>query len=174
MAGGSTPRPVAVEQPRSVDNRGGEISSQLAFLLAAAALDNGSGKLLSEQGLTLRIARCWTTPGAGLAPRLDIRAGSLVNPSGSLSSSGAIDLLVDGALDNQGGKLLADSAAIRVGSLDNRLGLVQSDTRLAITSVGGVDNARAPCSPGRASSSAPPAWTTLAAASMAWPISPSI
>ena len=125
----------------SVDNRNGEVSSNLAFVLAATTLDNGSGKLLSEQGLTLRIARLLdNTRGLVSAPSLDIRAGSLTNQLGSLSAGNAITLQTDGLLDNREGKVLAGSSQVSVGGLDNRQGLLQADRGLAISSRTGLDN----------------------------------
>ncbi|WP_338483190.1 filamentous hemagglutinin N-terminal domain-containing protein [Pseudomonas trivialis] len=125
----------------SVDNQGGEISSTRAFTLAATALNNTNARLLSEQALTLRIARALdNTQGLVSAKNLDIQAGSLGNQSGTLSAGEGLLAQVDAALDNRSGKLLARTASVNSASLDNRQGLMQGDTSLALNSAGLLDN----------------------------------
>ncbi|MGW7773211.1 two-partner secretion domain-containing protein [Pseudomonas machongensis] len=131
-----------------VVNRGGEISSTQAFELAAERLDNSDGKLLSSQGLTLRIARQLDNlRGLVSARSLRLEAGGLDNGAGLIGSLGDIDLRVTDALVNSGGSVLADgdlslSAAsvlnaqgqlagkgdvlARLGSLDNHGGQVMA------------------------------------------------
>ena len=125
----------------SVDNQGGEISSTQAFTLAAQTLNNHHAKLLSEQGLTLRIARALdNTQGLISAKTLDVRAASLANGGGTLSAGDGLIAQIDGALDNRSGKLLARTASVNSTSLDNREGLLQGDATLSLNSMGLMDN----------------------------------
>jgi filamentous hemagglutinin len=125
----------------SVDNQGGEISSTQAFTLAADTLNNHHGKLLSEQGLTVRIAHALdNTQGLISAKTLDVRAASLTNQGGTLSAGDGLIAQIDGALDNRSGKLLARTLSLNSASLDNREGLLQGDAMLSLNSVGLIDN----------------------------------
>jgi filamentous hemagglutinin len=125
----------------SVDNQGGEISSTQAFTLAADTLNNHHAKLLSEQGLTVRIAQALdNTQGLISAKTLDVRAASLANQGGTLSAGDGLIAQIDGALDNRSGKLLARTASVNSTSLDNREGLLQGDAMLSLNSLGLIDN----------------------------------
>ncbi|HBP2023762.1 TPA: hypothetical protein L5Z31_006270, partial [Pseudomonas aeruginosa] len=54
----ATPGALLLRQLGAVDNgAGGEISSDRAFTLAAASLDNRGGRLIGADSLTLRIAQ---------------------------------------------------------------------------------------------------------------------
>lgn len=137
----NAPGRLVLSNLNSVDNQGGEISSNQAFTLAANTLDNRNAKLLSEQALTVRIARVLdNTQGLVSAKKLDVEASSLDNRSGTLSAGEALIAQVDGALDNRSGKMLARTASVKSASLDNRQGLVQGDATLNINSVGLLDN----------------------------------
>ncbi|BDB19883.1 hypothetical protein cym2001_32480 [Pseudomonas sp. CYM-20-01] len=109
-----------------VVNQGGEISSAQAFALTAKSLDNSNGKLLSNQGLTLRIDQALgNIKGLVAAASLDSRSASLDNSQGLISSRGAVDLGVSGAFINQGGTLVGDGAILlTANSLDNSNGAV--------------------------------------------------
>ncbi|MDH4610372.1 filamentous hemagglutinin N-terminal domain-containing protein [Pseudomonas sp. BN102] len=125
-----------------VANRGGEISSQKGFILAAESLDNTGGKLLSNQALTLRIDRALDNlKGLISAAGVDARAGALNNGQGLLTSSGDLQLGVAGALINLGGELSSSGATrIDAASLDNRAGDILGDTGLAVDVAGAVAN----------------------------------
>lgn len=135
----------------------GELSSSLAFTLAAGSLDNSGGKLISNADLTLRIARALTNAKGTLsAAGLDLRAASLANIGGTLASRGDLSVTTTGLLDNSadgllsaattldvtadtlsnaGGSLLAKGAAtITAGQLDNTTkGLINSQASLIVT-----------------------------------------
>lgn len=97
---------------KTVDNRQGEISSTQSFLLAANSLDNGSGKVLSDQDLTLRIAGAMNTAlGMVSASNLDIYAASLNNQGGKLGARNHLTTNITGLLDNRTGELLATDLA---------------------------------------------------------------
>ncbi|MBF8745845.1 filamentous hemagglutinin N-terminal domain-containing protein [Pseudomonas monteilii] len=114
-----------------VNNQGGEISSAQAFTLAARSLDNGSGKVLSNQSLTLRIAQALNTiKGLVAAESLDIHAASLDNSGGTLSSRGGLDLQVLDRLNNgqQGLINAAGLLDIAARSVDNQAGSLLGNT----------------------------------------------
>ncbi|MGA4635499.1 hemagglutinin repeat-containing protein [Pseudomonas solani] len=124
-----------------VINRGGEISSQQGFILAAQQLDNGGGQLLSNQTLVLRIAQALdNAKGAIVARRLDLSAGSLDNRLGETTSRESLraDL---GTLDQRGGLLLAGgNLELKVSQLDNSAnGLISADADLLLAA-GEADN----------------------------------
>jgi len=133
-----------------VDNTAGEISSSQAFSLAADSLNNAGAKLLSEQTLTVRIARALdNTQGLVSAKALDLRAASVDNQGGTLSAGDGLIAQIDEALDNRSGKVLARTATLNSASLDNRQGLLQSDTALNLTSLGVIDNRQGTSSAGQ-------------------------
>ncbi|MBD2837287.1 DUF637 domain-containing protein [Pseudomonas sp. JM0905a] len=152
----NAPGQLLLKRLGSVDNRGGEISSQHAFTLAARSLDNTGGKLLGARALTLRIDQALANlKGLIAAASLDVAAASLANADGTLTSrsdtrvnisdalandqqgliNAAQQLTVKaGSLDNRGGSLLAGSALdLRAQAIDNRdNGLINSQGELGL------------------------------------------
>ncbi|WP_095161628.1 hemagglutinin repeat-containing protein [Pseudomonas sp. Irchel 3F5] len=126
----------------TVDNQGGEISSVRGFGLTAQQLDNRSGKVLSEQTLTLRIAKALeNAKGLVSARGLDLELGSLANNEGSLNAGQSLTLKVARGLDNREGEILANDTSLVVGSLDNSQGVVQGDHGLTLSADGAISNA---------------------------------
>ncbi|WP_165497293.1 two-partner secretion domain-containing protein [Phytopseudomonas dryadis] len=126
---------------KALDNsRGGEISSDQGFLLAAGSLDNSGGRILSAGQLRLRIDT-WLknvlggvlSGGTGLSvasARLDNSAG------GILSSGGELDVLAS-ELDNQDRGTLSAATTLRLHSttLNNaNAGLLASGAGLELAS----------------------------------------
>ncbi|MFJ2279947.1 filamentous hemagglutinin N-terminal domain-containing protein [Pseudomonas sp. NPDC087803] len=129
----SAPGTLLLKQLNGVNNQGGTISSTEAFTLAAQTLDNSNGKLLSNQGLTLRIANALdNVKGLIGAASIDVRAGSLNNSAGSLVSRGDLELSVDGLLRNDAGGLISAAQALHVTSADLNN---QSGTLLGVSAV---------------------------------------
>ncbi|NWC87108.1 two-partner secretion domain-containing protein [Pseudomonas reactans] len=127
--------PLLLKNLATVDNQGGEISSDQAFTLAAQSLDNSNGKLLSNQALTLRINQALANiKGLVGAANLNLHAGSVGNQGGTLTGRGELQLTSDGLLNNQGGNLLGGSRVIlNAMALDNTvIGLVNSQGSLDI------------------------------------------
>ncbi|WP_273828685.1 two-partner secretion domain-containing protein [Pseudomonas sp. SBT1-2] len=126
---------------KDVANQNGEISSAQAFMLAAQNLDNSAGKLLSKQGLTLRIAQALNNQnGLISATSLNSRSASLDNSHGLISSRGEVDLGVTQAFTNQSGTLIGDGAVLlAVNSLDNRDGSVAGKADVTAT-INTLDN----------------------------------
>ncbi|MBV4476866.1 two-partner secretion domain-containing protein [Pseudomonas botevensis] len=118
-----------------VANQGGEISSAQGFTLAAQHLDNSSGKLLSNQAVTLRIAQALSNvKGLIAAASLDAAAASLDNSGGTMTSRGDLTLNVSGLLSNQNGGLINAAQALNIGSadLDNQSGELLGGTALTL------------------------------------------
>ncbi|PMQ09315.1 Toxin CdiA [Pseudomonas sp. AD21] len=129
----SAPGTLLLKQLNGVNNQGGTISSTEAFTLTAQSLDNSNGKLLSNQGLTLRIANALdNVKGLIGAASIDARAGSLNNSGGSLVSRGDLELTVDGLLRNDASGLISAAQALHIGSADLNN---QSGTLLGVSAV---------------------------------------
>ncbi|UYT20433.1 two-partner secretion system putative hemagglutinin TpsA2 [Pseudomonas paraeruginosa] len=144
----ATPGALLLRQLGAVDNgAGGEISSDRAFTLAAASLDNRGGRLLSADSLVLRIAQALDNSLAGVisgATGLDIEAGSLDNSArGTLASRAGIDLRVAGALDNHAeGTVSGARLTLASASLDNSgKGLLSGNAGLSVAT-GALNNAQ--------------------------------
>ncbi|MFJ7026921.1 DUF637 domain-containing protein [Pseudomonas aeruginosa] len=143
----ATPGALLLRQLGAVDNgAGGEISSDRAFTLAAASLDNRGGRLIGAASLTLRIAQALDNSLAGVisgAVGLDIAAARLDNSAkGTLASRAGIDLRVDGALDNHAeGTVSGARLTLASASLDNSgKGLLSGNAGLSVVT-GALDNA---------------------------------
>ena len=110
---------------KGVNNQGGEISSRQGFTLTADNLDNSNGQLLSDGGLSLRIAQALTNiKGLIAAATMDGRAANLDNNSGSLTSLGDLQLDVQGLLSNRDQGLIeaGNTLTINSGELNNHNG----------------------------------------------------
>ncbi|MCO7627358.1 filamentous hemagglutinin N-terminal domain-containing protein [Pseudomonas fluorescens] len=129
----SAPGTLLLKQLNGVNNQGGTISSTESFTLTAQSLDNSNGKLLSNQGLTLRIANALdNVKGLIGAASIDVRAGSLNNSGGSLVSRGDLELTVDGLLRNDASGLISAAQALNISSADLNN---QSGTLLGVSAV---------------------------------------
>jgi filamentous hemagglutinin len=105
----------------TVLNQNGEISSAEAFELNARTLENGGGKLLSNQNLTLRIAQALNSvKGTIAAAGVDIEADTLNNSGGTLISRSDLDLTITGLVNNRDQGLInsAGTLDITAASLD--------------------------------------------------------
>jgi filamentous hemagglutinin len=120
----NAPGTLLLKNLNGVSNQGGEISSQQAFTLTAQDLDNSNGKLLSQQGLTLRIAAALNNlKGVISGATLDSHSGSLDNHEGLISSRGELLLTTDKTLDNQLGTVIADGQlTVNADGVNNREG----------------------------------------------------
>ncbi|CEH97116.1 hemagglutinin [Pseudomonas aeruginosa] len=143
----ATPGALLLRQLGAVDNgAGGEISSDRAFTLAAASLDNRGGRLIGADSLTLRIAQALDNSLAGVisgAAGLDIAAARLDNSAkGTLARRAGIDLRVEGALDNHAvGTVSGARLTLASASLDNSgKGLLSGNAGLSVAT-GALDNA---------------------------------
>ncbi|RBC01515.1 filamentous hemagglutinin N-terminal domain-containing protein [Pseudomonas sp. MWU12-2115] len=129
---------------KDVDNQGGEISSAQAFTLTAQNLDNSNnGKLISNQGLTLRIEQLLASvKGLISAQSVDAKSARLDNSGGLITSRGTLGVTVDGQLVNQGGTLIADDELnLKADSVDNSEGHIAGKADV-IANVATLDNRR--------------------------------
>ncbi|WP_375140061.1 filamentous hemagglutinin N-terminal domain-containing protein [Pseudomonas sp. IPO3778] len=119
---------LALNNLADVGNQNGEISSNQGFTFAAKSLDNTSGKLLSEQALTLRLDQALINiKGLISAAALQLKSATLDNSDGMLSSRDELGVTVDGAFNNQGGTAIGDGDfRLDAASLDNSSGQVSS------------------------------------------------
>ncbi|KKY50275.1 hypothetical protein AAY86_23670 [Pseudomonas amygdali pv. tabaci str. ATCC 11528] len=131
----NAPGALLLKNVNEVLNQNGEISSAQAFTVNAQQLDNSGGKLLSNQLLTLRIARALTNlKGMIAAAGVDATANTLDNTGGTLTSRNNLDLTVTGLLTNRDKGLINAAQALKVGaaSLDNQSGQVLGGTSLIL------------------------------------------
>ena len=140
------------------NSQGGEISSDLSFVLAAKALDNSGGRVISAQQLQVHIDELLKNSLKGLlsgttgvqltAARLDNSAAGLISSradlqisareldnsdSGTLSATAALQVLSE-QVNNSGGGLLASGKALSVvsGELNNQGGQIISQDSMAL------------------------------------------
>jgi filamentous hemagglutinin len=148
--------PLLLNNLNTVTNQHGEISSGQAFTLTAQSLDNSNGKLLSNQGLTLRVNQALSNiKGLIGATSLDVRAAAVDNRGGTLSSRSDLQLTSDGLLmnteqglisaaqtltvqsadlNNQNGNVLGAAVTLNSMALDNTVGgLINSNGSLSLT-----------------------------------------
>ncbi|WP_122316857.1 filamentous hemagglutinin N-terminal domain-containing protein [Pseudomonas cichorii] len=138
----NSPGALLLKNLKGVDNQGGEISSALAFTLAAQHLDNSAGKLLSNQALTLDLVEFFSNlKGSVSATGLNIDSASLDNGEGLISSRGDLKLTVDKTLSNVKGTVIADGdLEISAASGDNTQGQISSQQAL-IARIGNLQQA---------------------------------
>ncbi|MFI8223162.1 filamentous hemagglutinin N-terminal domain-containing protein [Pseudomonas sp. NPDC085632] len=139
----NAPGTLLLKNLNGVINKNGEISSQQAFTLAANDLDNSSGKLISQQGLILRIAQALNNvKGVISAATLGSHSGSLDNQDGLISSGGLLTLTTDKTLNNQLGTLVADGElTLTADALVNRQGSIagKSDASVQVKNLNNQD-----------------------------------
>lgn len=137
----NAPGTLLLKNLNGVNNQGGEISSQQAFEIAAHDLDNSDGKLISQQGLTLRIAKALNNVKGTLSgTSLDSHSDSLDNHEGLISSRGEMLLTTDNTLDNQLGTVIADGQlTLTADVLDNTSGSIAGKTD-AVVNAKKIDN----------------------------------
>ncbi|WP_164341921.1 hemagglutinin repeat-containing protein [Pseudomonas viridiflava] len=131
----NAPGALLLKNVNEVLNQNGEISSTQAFTLNAQQLDNSGGKLLSNQLLTLRIARALTNvKGMIAAAGVDSTANTLDNSGGTLTSRNNLDLTVTGALTNRDKGLINAAQTLKMGaaSVDNQSGQVLGGASLIL------------------------------------------
>ncbi|MCL6690635.1 filamentous hemagglutinin N-terminal domain-containing protein [Pseudomonas sp. R3.Fl] len=135
------------KQLGTVDNRGGEISSQQSFALGARLLDNrDSGRIISAGRLDLQADRLLNASLGLLSgwQGLSVGGGSLDNSQGGTLSSkaGALAVSLAGALNNasQGALVSQGDQRISAASLDNRGGIVSAEGNVELAIADTLDN----------------------------------
>ncbi|SDI57459.1 filamentous hemagglutinin N-terminal domain-containing protein, partial [Pseudomonas panipatensis] len=140
----TTPGALLLRNAGSIDNRGGEISSDRAFTLATGNLLNQGGKILSADRLQVQGAAVNNSQGGVLSGSqgLSVNAASLDNSQGgTLASRGDLLVRSQGALDNSGNGALVAGGQLDVGSasLNNQGGLLSASGNLLLAT-GNADN----------------------------------
>lgn len=126
---------------RSLNNRQGTVVSDGLSVTLAGALDNTSGKLLSQKALSVSGTELTSDDGliqSGSDMTLDVQHGLLSNSNtktqGGISSAGTLTVQA-GRLDNQQGFMTAQKDVIlNAGTLDNRQGVLGSQASLRVSS----------------------------------------
>ncbi|WP_238346716.1 filamentous hemagglutinin N-terminal domain-containing protein [Pseudomonas viciae] len=134
----NAPGTMLLKNLNGVNNQGGEISSAQAFTLTAKNLTNDGGRLLSNQGLTLRIAQALNNvKGMIGAASVDTHAQSLNNNGGTLTSRSNLVLTIDQQLDNQAQGLIsaAQLLTLNSGDLNNQGGSVLAGGTLLLNAM---------------------------------------
>ncbi|WP_235399591.1 filamentous hemagglutinin N-terminal domain-containing protein [Pseudomonas ogarae] len=134
----NAPGALLLKNLNGVNNQDGEISSAQAFTLTAKNLTNDDGRLLSNQGLTLRIAQALNNvKGTIGAASVDTHAQSLNNNGGTLTSRGNLVLTIDQQLDNQAQGLISAAQLLTLdsGDLNNQGGSVLAGGALVLNAM---------------------------------------
>ncbi|MEE4748181.1 filamentous hemagglutinin N-terminal domain-containing protein [Pseudomonas alliivorans] len=141
----NAPGALVLNNVKEILNQNGEISSAQAFTVSAQQLNNNSGKLLSNQLLTLRIARALSNvKGLIAAAGVDAVVNTLDNTGATLTSRNDLGLTVTGLLTNRDNGLINAAQALKVGaaSLDNQNGQVLGGTSLTLNATSINNTAR--------------------------------
>lgn len=122
-----------IQRAGVLDNQGGQIASQGLLTLLVAGLDNSQrGTLAASDLLTLTSTGGVDNGEQGLIysqhADVNLRAASLANAKGTLQAQGAVAIELDGDLDNQSGKVIAQGGALTLSgvNVDNRGGVLAS------------------------------------------------
>ncbi|WP_433770588.1 filamentous hemagglutinin N-terminal domain-containing protein [Pseudomonas putida] len=139
--------PLVVKRSGSIDNQGGQLISQsLMSLMTSGDLNNSQRGTLSANGqLDLTVTGTVHNDTDGLISSRDagvtITATALNNAKGAVQSYNALTVEAgNGAIDNQGGKLIAQNGDLKLtaASLDSRGGVLSSLKGLLQTRLTGV------------------------------------
>ncbi|WP_248129177.1 filamentous hemagglutinin N-terminal domain-containing protein [Pseudomonas sp. W2Aug9] len=131
---------------QTILNQQGEISSQAKVLVVADQLNNTTGKVIGDSGLTLTVQRLLNQSKGLLAGResLVLNGAQLDNSQGGrISSQKDLNITLTGDLLNQGqGTLLSEGAlTVKAGTLDNSQGgILSAANALSITTQGQLNN----------------------------------
>ena len=131
---------------QTILNQQGEISSQAKVLVVADQLNNTTGKVIGDSGLTLTVQRLLNQSKGLLAGResLVLSGAQLDNSEGGrVTSQKDLNITLTGALLNQEqGTLLSEGGlTVKAGTLDNTQGgIVSAANALSITTQGQLNN----------------------------------
>ncbi|MBY5930166.1 filamentous hemagglutinin N-terminal domain-containing protein, partial [Halomonas sp. DP8Y7-3] len=131
---------------RRLDNRGGTLSAgQLELDLGLdpdQGIDNRDGGLLLADDLRLTAGSLSNTQGRVLGQSLVLTLAALYNAGGLISATQALGLALNGALDNQGGRLQVTDGQLQLSDatqVDNRQGVLVAQ-QLSLVDIGRLDN----------------------------------
>lgn len=116
-----------------VNNQGGKIASQTLLTLLTGGLDNSHGGTVgANDTLTITAGGALQNGSSGLIDSrngdLVVQADSLDNSTGSLQSHSALNLIINQAISNVEGKILAQQGDLDItaGAVDSRGGVLTS------------------------------------------------
>ncbi|MGK0547984.1 hypothetical protein ACSEE7_21080, partial [Halomonas cupida] len=112
---------------RRLDNRGGTLNAGQLDLGLDQGIDNRDGGLLLADDLRLTAGSLSNTQGRVLGQSLVLTLAELHNAGGLISATQALGLALNGALDNQGGRLQVTDGQLQLSDatqVDNRQGVL--------------------------------------------------
>ncbi|WP_261395972.1 DUF637 domain-containing protein [Halomonas sp. DP8Y7-1] len=127
---------------RRLDNRGGTLSASQLGLGLDQGIDNRDGGLLLADDLRLTAGSLSNTQGRVLGQSLVLTLAALYNAGGLISAAQALGLALNGALDNQGGRLQVTDGQLQLSDatqVDNRQGVLVGQ-QLSLVDIGRLDN----------------------------------
>ncbi|HEX8615133.1 MAG TPA: hemagglutinin repeat-containing protein [Telluria sp.] len=126
-----------------LDNTGGVLYATEAMQVRAAGVDNTRGKIVATGKLALDVGggALDNTGGTVAADNAAfVNVGSIRNREGTVSTSS--DLVLDGAVDNNKGKLITTGAFTFAGrAFDNAGGAIQAGNAVSLDASGTIDSA---------------------------------
>jgi filamentous hemagglutinin len=122
-----------IKRASQINNQGGQLASQRALTLSTGGLDNSNrGTVAANGSLVLTSGGAIQNANDGLIysknANLQILATRLANGNGTLQSGGALDLTINGDIDSQSGKIIAQEGNLNItaSNVDNRGGILSS------------------------------------------------
>ncbi|WP_319001439.1 hemagglutinin repeat-containing protein [Burkholderia sp. AU39826] len=135
-----------VERSAKLNNTSGSITGQTGLsATVGSVLNNTNGKLLSNTDLGITSGTLANDGGRiGATTNAVIHTGSMTNLSGSVSASN-VSVTADSTLDNNGGKLEANQLALTTPNLTNHGGTITQygSSAMAVNVSGTLDNSAA-------------------------------
>ncbi|MEW5543603.1 hemagglutinin repeat-containing protein [Pseudomonas soli] len=127
-----------------LDNQAGELSSLDTLALNLGSLDNRTGKVLANRGVTVTSQGLVDNRSGRIASQatLELSVQALNNQGGVVTSKAGLALVAGAAIDNRHGEISsAGTTQVEAASLDNReQGKLLSDGTLTAKTTGLLDN----------------------------------
>jgi filamentous hemagglutinin len=134
-----------IQRAAQINNQGGQLASQRALTLTTGGLDNSNrGTVAANDQLQVNASGVVQNSNDGLIysknANLALQAESLANASGTLQSKGALDLTVNGDIDGQNGRIIAQAGNLNLtaNNVDNRGGVLSSLQSAFVARITGV------------------------------------
>ncbi|WP_070356517.1 filamentous hemagglutinin N-terminal domain-containing protein [Pseudomonas lutea] len=134
-----------IQRAAQINNQGGQLASQRALTLTTGGLDNSNrGTVAANDQFQVNASGAVQNNNDGLIysknANLALQAASLANASGTLQSQGALDLTVNGNIDGQNGRIIAQAGNLNLtaNNVDNRGGVLSSLQSAFVARITGV------------------------------------
>ena len=113
--------PLTIKGATAINNQGGQIASQDQMTLSTGSLDNSNiGTVAAKNALAITATGAVQNHTNGLiysqTADVELNAASLANGKGEMQGQTGLDLELSGNLDNQGGKLIAQTGDVSVSA----------------------------------------------------------